>query len=148
MPGDFTIRKARVDDILCISALGQQVFIDTYATDGIRPGLARKARAQHSTSRIEAELAESSIQILVAESHSHLIGYATVNIGTTSQLIKDARQSEVQTLYVLRRFERLGVGSGLLREAELQARNKASDVGWLTVWSRNTDAIEFYRARG
>jgi hypothetical protein len=40
---DIAIRRAKAADALCIAVLGTQVFLDTYAVDGIRPALAREA---------------------------------------------------------------------------------------------------------
>ncbi|HOZ25184.1 MAG TPA: hypothetical protein PLI83_10420, partial [Thermomonas sp.] len=36
------LRPATPDDALCLGVLGLQVFLDTYATGGIRPTLARE----------------------------------------------------------------------------------------------------------
>ena len=43
MPVDFTLRPAQREDALCISGLATQVFLDTYATDGMRSDLAEEA---------------------------------------------------------------------------------------------------------
>ena len=41
-------RVAQPTDAVCIAALATQVFLDTYATDGLRPDLAREAFAVYS----------------------------------------------------------------------------------------------------
>ena len=43
-----TLRIATIDDSLCIGVLATQVFLDTYATQGIRPALAREALALYA----------------------------------------------------------------------------------------------------
>ena len=40
---DVIFRNAVVDDALCIGLLGMQVFLDTYATEGIREAIAQEA---------------------------------------------------------------------------------------------------------
>jgi hypothetical protein len=45
----LTIRTAANDDALCLGVLGIQVFLDTYATEGIRPSIAREVLAALST---------------------------------------------------------------------------------------------------
>jgi hypothetical protein len=43
-PDDPTYRLALPSDALCLSVLATQVFLDTYATQGIRPAIAREVR--------------------------------------------------------------------------------------------------------
>lgn len=50
-------RSATPDDAVTISALAVQVFLDTYATDGVRPDLAHEALAVCS---VEAFAASAS----------------------------------------------------------------------------------------
>ena len=42
-PRQPTLRPATADDALCLGVLAMQVFLDTYATEGIRPPIAREA---------------------------------------------------------------------------------------------------------
>ena len=42
------LRPARPDDALCLSVLTMQVFLDTYATEGIRPSLAREVLTSYA----------------------------------------------------------------------------------------------------
>lgn len=39
------VRAAQPGDALCLSVLAMHVFLDTCATQGVRPALAREARA-------------------------------------------------------------------------------------------------------
>ena len=40
---EITLRNAIPEDALCIGVLGMQVFLDTYATQGIRSSIANEA---------------------------------------------------------------------------------------------------------
>ena len=42
---DVEYRNGTPDDALCISVLAMQVFLDTYAIDGLRNDIAREALA-------------------------------------------------------------------------------------------------------
>ncbi|MFY7863915.1 hypothetical protein, partial [Roseateles sp.] len=46
--GLVTLRRAFPADALCLSVLAMQVFLDTYATDGIRPALASTVVSAYS----------------------------------------------------------------------------------------------------
>jgi len=50
-----------------LGMLGSQVFLDTYATDGIRPAIAREALASFSTEAMASSLAKPRTRILVAD---------------------------------------------------------------------------------
>jgi diamine N-acetyltransferase len=44
MLSELSFRRANSSDALCLSALATQVFLETYATEGIRPWLAREVQ--------------------------------------------------------------------------------------------------------
>ena len=46
----LSFRQAQAADALSLHALATQVFLDTYATEGVRPALAREAEQRYSTS--------------------------------------------------------------------------------------------------
>ena len=46
-PDAIIFRPATPADALCLGVLSTQVFLDTYATQGVSPSLAREALAQH-----------------------------------------------------------------------------------------------------
>ena len=71
----ITFRPATSDDAVCLGVLSTQVFLDTYATQGIRPAVAREALALHSVAAYEALLADPGVTILVAECAGHLVGF-------------------------------------------------------------------------
>ena len=55
---------------------------------------------------------------------------------------------ELATLYVQEHFVGKGIGSSLLRQAELRARQRADSSLWLTVNSKNFGAKAFYAKHG
>ena len=77
------LRPATADDALCLGVLAMQVFLDTYATDGIRPAIAREALDGYAPAVYQRLLQAPAIFILVAEQHGHLLGFAQVTMGTT-----------------------------------------------------------------
>ena len=143
-PDAVTFRAARPDDALCLGVLSTQVFLDTYATRGIRPAVAREALALHSVAVYEALLADAGVTILVAECVGHLVGFSQVGNGVGSQQLPSAAPSELKRLYVQERFAGRGVGRDLLRQAEKSAAALGADLLWLQAWEGNTRALQFY----
>ena len=68
-------------DLPSLRALATQVFLDTYAGDGIRPSLAREAEQQFSIAALQAELDRADRRIVLVEQAGHLIAFAQLSSG-------------------------------------------------------------------
>ena len=125
-----------------------QVFLDTYATGGIRPALAREVVQTYSQAAFEAAIADPATQLVVAEHDAHLIGFAQVTLDASHELAPAGRQAELLRLYVQEPFTGVGVGTQLLARAEAAAAKAGASVLWLTPWVHNARALAFYGRRG
>ena len=143
-PDAITFRAARPDDALCLGVLSTQVFLDTYATQGIRRAVAKEVLALHSVAVYEALLADADVTILVAECAGHLIGFSQVRNGERDPQVPAAAAAELCRLYVQERFTGRGVGRDLLRQAEKAAAARGAEMLWLTAWVGNARALQFY----
>ncbi len=143
-PDAVAFRAARPDDARCLGVLSTQVFLDTYATQGIRPAVAREALALHSVAVYEALLADAGVTILVAECAGHLVGFSQVANGVANPQLPFAAASELQRLYVQEPFSGRGIGRDLLRHAEKSAAALGADMLWLQAWEGNVRALQFY----
>ncbi|HET9213085.1 MAG TPA: GNAT family N-acetyltransferase [Thermoanaerobaculia bacterium] len=136
-------------DALCLSVLATQVFLDTYATQGVRPAVAREVRRYLSEEAFAAFLSAPGRGILIAGIADHLAGFAQLAHGQTHGLLPpDARATELTRLYVQRPFLGKGIGKELLARAETLAAEEGAEILWLTAWTGNTHALRFYEARG
>ena len=145
---DIVLRTADPADAVCLGALGMQVFLDTYATDGIRPGLAREALAHFSTEAMAAALGAPGAEVVVAERAGHLVGFAELAYGATHALVGTRPACELARLYVQAPFTGAGLGRRLLQEAEERAAARGARVMWLTAWAGNARALAFYARCG
>jgi len=140
MTSVFAFRPGEPADALCIGALATHVFLDTYATEGIRPDLAREALSMYSPEAFAARLADPGLRFVLAESEGHLFAFAEIALG--------GAEVEVVRLYVHPRFHRRGIGQALSLQAERIAAAQGAAAVWLTAWSGNSRALAFYRALG
>ena len=148
MPADFEHRRATTADALTLSTLATQVFLDTYATEGISNAIANEALQAFSPQAITRLLAEPGIALLVAECNHHLVGFAQVKLNTGHAMIEAADVAELQRLYIQERFTGLGMGYRLLQAAEQRAALEGASLLWATVWDGNERALAFYPRRG
>ena len=144
----FLLRDAVRDDALCLSVLAMQVFLDTYATAGIRPALAREVLQTYSQAAFEKAIAAPATKLVVAEHDAHLIGFAQVTLDASHALAPAGHRAELLRLYVQEPFTGRGVGTRLLARAEAVAADSGASVLWLTPWIHNARAIAFYGRRG
>ncbi len=145
---DLVLRPALAEDALCLSVLAMQVFLDTYATQGIRPALAREVLTAYSQSTFEAAIAEAETRLIVAEHKAHLVGFAQLTLGATQALAPAGHPAELLRLYVQEPFTGAQVGTRLLAQAERAAALAGASVLWLTPWVHNHRALAFYARRG
>ncbi|RMN25115.1 GNAT family acetyltransferase [Pseudomonas coronafaciens pv. zizaniae] len=144
----ITLREASATDTVCLSALGIQVFLDTYATQGIRESIAREALDAFYPQAFARLLAEPATLIAVAESDGHLIGFAQVTLRTDHPMLGISTAAELQRLYVQERFTGRGAGRLLLKAAEQHAAAHHASLLWATVWVGNERALGFYPRQG
>ena len=144
LPPDIALRPAVASDALCLGVLATQVFLDTYASEGIRAAIAREVLASFSTATMHSLIVQGRSRLWVAERVGHLIGFAQMTAGTTQGLVQTARPAELDRLYVQEPFTRSGVGSALLRQAERAAAGHRCTALWLTPWVHNVRALTFY----
>jgi GNAT superfamily N-acetyltransferase len=145
---DIVLRTASPADALCLGALGMQVFLDTYAPEGIRPGVAREAFEQFSTAAMAATLAAPGGEIVVAERAGHLVAFAELGHGATHVLVAPRPACELARLYVQEPFTGQGLGRRLLEEAEARAAARGARALWLTAYAGNARALAFYARCG
>jgi ribosomal protein S18 acetylase RimI-like enzyme len=147
-PQGLLLRPAVAEDALCLSVLAMQVFLDTYATQGIRPSIAREVLAGYSAPVFSRAIANEQTRFVVAEVAGHLVGFAQVTVGGSQALAPVGAQSELLRLYVQEPFTGRRVGTQLLAAAERLAGEAGSEVLWLTPWVHNYRALGFYASRG
>ena len=147
MSGNILVREAGEADALCLHALATQVFLDTYATAGIRAAIAREAQKELSVAAFLEQLAAASVRVLLAEREGHLVAFASVTLGETHSLVAKGPAVELSRLYVQSPFIRQGVGSLLLRHVEAVALAAGASTLWLTAWIGNTRALAFYASQ-
>lgn len=147
MPEDLTYRRARAADTLVLSTLATQVFLDTYATQGINDALAREVATVYSAEVFERRLRDADVELLLVTSGGYTVGFVDMAFATHCP-VPGVRGAEVFRLYVQRPFLRRGLGRKLMARAEASARARGQEALWLTAWAGNHGALAFYQSLG
>ena len=147
-PAGVEFRDGTPDDVLCVSVLAMQVFLDTYATSGLSADLAREALSVYSLAAFSERLAQPATRFLLAEKSGYLLAFAEVSSDGPAPNPATHGGAELIRLYVQRPFKRMRIGGALLRRAEALALTQSAPSLWLTAWSGNLAALSFYAASG
>jgi diamine N-acetyltransferase len=151
-PLNFSLRMASSEDAVTISALSIQVFLDTYATEGVRPDLALEAHSEYSVDAFAQRHAEPQRRFVLAENLAEmgngLLGFAEVLLTSLPCPAGDLTGAELVRLYVQPKAQRMNLGRSLLTRAEQLVQ--AANIGnlWLTAWEGNHNARAFYERVG
>ena len=129
------IREARESDISNIATLGKCVWVDTYATTGVFDKISDFVETEFTKDNISDKVFNKTV--LVCVENECLLGYMV--IGNTKN-----KRTEIETLYVLPKFQRKGIGEALLSRVLIDR----STHFWLSTWELNSKAIDFYIKQG
>jgi diamine N-acetyltransferase len=141
------IRVGRSEDASRLAVLATQVWLHTYATDGIARDIAEYVLRELTPEKYSALLNDPASHVVVAEQHENLVGLAVVRFGVPCPAGGNSA-AELQTLYVQEHFVGRGIGKMLLQTAESKGRQDLNTALWLTVNAKNTEAIAFYARQG
>ena len=136
-------RKAQLADLLKLSVLYKQVYIQTYGVEGVSDEFANFITRQFSVEKLENTLKNEPDAITVAVYNNNLVGVAEIAFVKQCP-VNDIIAPELNKLYILEWFCGKGIGYQLLTEAEKTVRSKGLHEIWLWVLESNQRAIAFY----
>jgi diamine N-acetyltransferase len=141
------IRNAIPADAENLAALAIQVWLHTYATNGISLTGSRYVLSEFTPEKFAALIGNENNIVLLSEVNAHLVGYAVIAFGAACPA-SHSSTTQLATLYVQEHFTRAGVGSALIAEAGAISAQRAHEPMWLAVNARNSRAIGFYAKHG
>ena len=136
------IRKANSGDCLNLAALSLQVWLHTYANEGIRDKISQYVLSTFTEYHFRQLLIKSNIEIWLYIKNDHLVGFIAIDLDAT---FKDSVNGfEIMTLYVSVHFQGQGIGRKLLQYVNAEHGSNY----WLSTWVKNYKAISFYHDLG
>jgi ribosomal protein S18 acetylase RimI-like enzyme len=144
----FELRTATADDPLAIAALATQVFLDTYATEGVSDHLAMEAMSEYSVEAFKARIEDPGCRFILAEASGGLIGFAEILVSARDAPVGNVAGAQLVRLYVQPQAQGGGVGRALIEAAERLAAAQPAKALWLTAWEGNDRALAFYARLG
>jgi len=147
MRHSLRIRRGQSQDASLLAVLAAQVWLHTYATEGITSDIANYVLSEFTPARFLSLMNDPACRLFVAEDGQNLVGLAVVKFGVSCPG-GNSSTTALQTLYVQEHFVGRGVGKSLLQAVEAEAREQSNVPLWLMVNVENSRAIAFYGRRG
>lgn len=129
-----------------LAALAVEVWLDTYAPEGISPVFARHVLSEYSPEAMRESLHPGKAQVLLCHVGQRVLGFA--RLLPASPEFADYGSTELGTLYVRRHHVRRGIGFALLRQVEAAAQAQGHRRIYATVNRANAGALAFYARCG
>ena len=143
-----TIRRAKQNDANSLANLAEYTFRETFSHENLATDIDLHCLRNFSFEIQQKEILNSNIVTFLAEIESKLVGFAQLNLESSSNSIKAHRPSELYRLYVSKEQQGSGLAHKIIKEVLNAASNANSDYIWLGVWERNPKAIAFYQKYG
>lgn len=144
MREEILYRKATIKDCYSIAELKGKVWNTTYK--GIYSDASLQGYDVKKNQAIfETIIANPDIELYVATENSKIVGFMTC--GKPYKPFEDFDQ-EVGLLYILKEYQRRGIGRAFWKIATQQVSQSGYDKFLVSVNSKNYGALEFYLAMG
>ncbi len=139
------MRKCTKDDLNIIQQISKQTFFETFHEDNDPETMETYLSEAFTLDKLRKELENPSSAFYVYEVDGNVAGYLKLNEKDAQTEQMGESFIEIERIYVLKSFQKSGIGKIMLQKAIDLAKTKAI---WLGVWEKNQNAIAFYEKMG
>lgn len=139
------MRKCTKDDLNIIQQISKQTFFETFYEDNNPETMETYLSEAFALDQLQKELENPYSSFYVYEIEGDVAGYLKLNEKDTQTEQMGESFIEIERIYVLKSFQKSGIGKIMLQKAIDLAETRAI---WLGVWEKNQNAIAFYEKMG
>lgn len=143
----ISLRLASPNDGMAAAATGRRCFTETFGPSFPADDLALHLERMFGPGGLPAELADPSIQVMLAEDGGEIAAYLKL-VAMTLPVEHPPVSLEIKQLYVLEPWQGKGVAAMLMDWAVRSARERNAPALFLSVWEEGARAIAFYQRHG
>lgn len=138
-----------VKELKLLKKLSVQTFVETFGAQNTEADMQEYLNNQMSTSQLKKELEHVHSNFYFAYYKDRLAGYLKLNFESAQrETVGTGTAFEVERIYLLKDFQRQGLGKVLFKKAIALGKEKGYRKLWLGVWEHNTSALAFYKKLG
>ena len=142
------ISKITLTNIKELQRISKITFADTFGAENEPTDLQNYLNRAYSHAQLTNEINRPDSSFFFIKSDHQIAGYLKINVADAQTETMGPDALEIQRIYILPTFKRLGLGKQLIQHAISIAREHRKTTIWLGVWENNHDALAFYRKMG
>jgi len=131
-----------------LQKIGHDTFKDTFRKQNTPENISAYLEKAFNIKQVENELSNPLAQFFFVYFHDVVAGYLKVNTGDAQSEDMDDDSLEIERIYIIRNFQKRGLGKHLFNKAMEIAKEKNKKKIRLGVWEKNENAIAFYEKMG
>ena len=145
---EISIRAAGPADADILSRVGAESFAAAYQATTTAEDIVAHIDAHFSSTAIRDAMANTSCHYLLASVDAEPAGLLKLRDNPCPVEIPDKAAAEIQLVYILPGFQRLGLGARLIDAAIRRAGDQGLNSVWLSAWEHADWALNFYLKAG
>lgn len=142
------IRACTVEDKSALKEIAYQTFDETFRADNKKENIDEYLKNAFTDEKVLAELQNPDSFFYFIYYEDTLAGYLKLNINEAQTESFEGENLEIERIYILKQFQKKGLGKQLYDKALEVARHSSRERIWLGVWEKNSNAIAFYEQLG
>ncbi|XLS28413.1 GNAT family N-acetyltransferase [Flavobacteriaceae bacterium M23B6Z8] len=139
------LHKVSIEELEVLRQLSIQTFSEKFSEDNTSEDLTNYLIKAFNREQLEKELRNSKSFFYFLKLKDRIQGYLKLNKGDAQNELKDQNCVELERIYVLKEYQRKGLGHFLMNFAIEWAVKQEVSFIWLGVWEKNEAAIRFYQ---
>lgn len=140
--------QCTTDKLEALQTISRDTFYETFYEQNNENNMAAYLNDAFSAEKLLAELKNKHSLFKLLYVNEELAGYLKINTDEAQSEKLGPESLEVERIYILSRFQKLGLGKVLMDDAIKRANEKHKNKIWLGVWEKNLNAIAFYEKAG
>ena len=140
--------QCTTENLDALQTISRDTFYVTFHEQNSDDSMTAYLNTAFSAEKLTAELENKHSLFKLLYVNEEPAGYLKVNIDEAQSEQLGPDTLEVERIYILSRFQKLGLGKVLMDEAIKLANEMNKNKIWLGVWEKNMNAIAFYEKAG
>lgn len=142
------IRQCNEEDLEKLKNIEYKTFNETFRPQNKDEDIDNYLKQIFTDNNVLKELQNEDSFIYFIYVEDQLAGYLKLNINKAQTEDFGNEYIEIERIYVLNHYQKMGVGKELYNHALKIAKEYGYNKIWLGVWEHNQKAIQFYKKLG
>ncbi|WP_347551361.1 GNAT family N-acetyltransferase [Pseudalkalibacillus hwajinpoensis] len=145
---NINMKRCTSEDSRKLQEIGYETFKETFEEQNSPENIKTYLEEAFNLKQVEKELSNHSSQFFLVSFNDEDAGYLKINTVDAQSEEMDDDSLEIERIYIINKFQKLGLGKYLLNKAMEIAIERNKKKIWLGVWEKNEYAISFYKKMG